>query len=108
MGDKRDFLRLGEGHDTKEFAQSCKQRALERVVLESLGLAEAQQPPSTRTEYRVQPADIPMDALQHTSVYIYGHLYQLGYTTYSARVMHSHQLHTNQYQLLLRTRHHMS
>lgn len=30
----RDFLKLGEGHDTEEFAQSCEQRALEGFVLE--------------------------------------------------------------------------
>lgn len=69
----RDFLRLGEGHDTEEFAQSCKRRALESVVLEGLGLAGAQQPLSTATEYRVQPMDISMDAIQHTTLCAYRH-----------------------------------
>lgn len=55
-----DFLRLGEGHDTEGFAQSCKQRVLERVVLESLGLAGAQQPPPTAAEYRVRPTSLWM------------------------------------------------
>lgn len=94
----RDFLRLGEGRDTKEFAQSCKQSAIESVVLESLGLAGAQQPLSTATEYRVWPTNISMDAIQHTTVYIWGHhskFYQLGFTTYSALAIQSHQLHTN-------------
>lgn len=93
-----DFLRLGEGHDTKGFAQSCKQRALESVVLESLGLAGAQEPPSTAAEYRVRPTHVSMDAVQHTTVYQWGHhswLYQLGFTTYSALAVQSHQLHTN-------------
>lgn len=67
----RDFLRLGEGHDTEEFAQSCKRRALESVVLEGLGLAGAQQPLSAATEYRVQPVDISMNAIQHTTLYAY-------------------------------------
>lgn len=67
----RDFLRLGEGHDTEEFAQSCKGRALESVVLEGLGLAGAQQPLSTGTEYRVRPVDNSMDAIQHTTLCAY-------------------------------------
>lgn len=36
-------------------------------MLEGLGLAGAQQPLSTATEYRVQPMDISMDAIQHTT-----------------------------------------
>lgn len=67
----RDFLRLGEGHDTEEFAQSCKGRALESVVLEGLGLAGAQQPLSPETAYRVQPMDISMDAIQHITLCAY-------------------------------------
>lgn len=45
----------------KEFAQSCKRKALESAVSEGLGLTEAQLPESTATEYRVQPVDISMD-----------------------------------------------
>lgn len=62
----RDFLRLGEGRDTEEFAQSCKRRALESVVMEGLGLAGAQQLLSTATAHRVQPMDISMDSIQRT------------------------------------------
>lgn len=87
----RDFLKLGEGHDTEEFAQSCEQRALEGFVLESLGLAGAQQPLYTATEYRVWPA------IQRTTVYRWDRhskFHQI-FTTYSAVAIQSRRLHTN-------------
>lgn len=64
VGDKR-FLKAWRGSWHRGVCPVLEERALESVVLEDQGLAGAQQPRSTPTEYRVQPTDISLDAIQH-------------------------------------------